>query len=1762
MPFDIDARISEWRKSLLDTTKRNRLIKFVTGRVGGIELIAPKPGDIWTRLVREYGTLTFPWKRDLLGLPREVVDADMIVADYDPRHGTLDPRQNELTRELTEHCRRSPNLRQTHLLTEFNDRQLAARLIRLARTAHEAATDHGVSTLFAAFGFLRWFEDKDSQEELRSPLLLVPISLHRETVEAEFTVAMEEDDLLPNHCLAELLRSQFRIQWPSAAEYKLDAEDPNCLPGYLDTIRARVKHVPRWEVIESAALGVFNFQKLAMWEDLGRNAELLKAHSLCRAISGETAKSLAPPEEMPAAADLDRLVPPEAVGHILDADSSQHEAIEAAKAGAHLVMDGPPGTGKSQTIANIIAEALAAGRTILFVSEKTAALDVVKRRLDRCGLGDFCLELHSHTASKKQVVGELGRCLELPPTRTPEVATARRQIAADRQKLNEFVAELHAVRQPYGWSAFRAHAELARLDRGGPRSRIVIKDLFEKDPAYVRQGTEILAGLADCAAVFTESGGHPWRGCKLATVTHSARDDAEYQVGRLSDVIPPAEKAVQALAALGFLVAPFTVPAWRAAEADARQVLSAPVLSPDWFKGDPKARAAALVELDRAAREARDLTPKLPEFDSAAIRSVDNPESYSGLVPNRERLANAHTVTGRARVEILRRIESSLRRLARIASDLHATSRSVSGLLQVTRTPTADHLGTLAAVALQLIDGPPVPVEWWDAARRAEVLDSFAQADQEERSLQAENAILAERFRPEALDPESLMFVVEAAQQSSSLWLRLWPAWWKIKRELLSWYRKVVPSFRALRADILKLERFHRRGMAVRQVVAEHAADLIMASPGKPDWAASAERVRAVEWIERVGVQYTFKAAVGPRRTLNRVALSDAAGELARLSTELHEGWARLLTEFAVPDAQMQLARAASDLGAWFDEEADQVRKESDSLAVLVGALTPEKDVLPGVLRERSLAARDLVAARSRIERARVSLNDSRSSEELEAIDHTAEAARGRQLLELLEGFNQPITPEIAAAFTEPAVREKLAAALRQSESARRPFDKAWERVTTDLFDPNAEVSTNIVLNKASLAELRTWAAARASDGARLDEWARFTKIKRDVVDFGVGGVLEEIKAGEIPPADAADAFRARFFRLWLDALHQQAPVLGTFSADTHDRLIARFAETDRLLIRATPHRVRYKLLSKETRPITREGAPDGSELGILLREVNKKRRHLPLRDLFARIPSILQRLKPCLMMSPLAVSTYLDTPELTFDLVIFDEASQVRPHDSICAIYRGRQLIVGGDPRQLPPTDFFMRTEDETGESDLDDAGTAPFESLLDVCLALGLTRKPLRWHYRSRREALIAFSNRHFYEGRLVTFPSAAEASDPAVTFHKVPDGHFTDGVNRIEARRVAELILEHARNTPKRSLGVIAFSLRQQDRILDELEVLRRENPATESFFGKEKDEPFFVKNLENVQGDERDVIFLSVGYGPDESGKVPMRFGPLNRAGGERRLNVAITRARQAMTVISSITAVDIDLSRTGAEGAKLLRSFLDYAERGPDTLPPLSAEGAATTETVFEQAVADELVRRGLSVQRGVGLGGYTVDIAVLDPQRPGTYILGVECDGASYRSALTARDRDRLRRSVLEGLGWTLVRVWSAEWVRDREKQIRRIFAALEAAKNPQRKPPSVDVELEPMAPVRRKLSKAVEFDSIENVPDPALNDAILASIVELGSMPMDDLVASVGKRLGFKRAGAKIRERVTGAVNEFVAAGRLVVAEPDRVRLTDPPGP
>jgi len=422
-------------------------------------------------------------------------------------------------------------------------------------------------------------------------------------------------------------------------------------------------------------------------------------------------------------------------------------------------------------------------------------------------------------------------------------------------------------------------------------------------------------------------------------------------------------------------------------------------------------------------------------------------------------------------------------------------------------------------------------------------------------------------------------------------------------------------------------------------------------------------------------------------------------------------------------------------------------------------------------------------------------------------------------------------------------------------------------------------------------------------------------------------------------------------------------------------------------------------------------------------------------------------------MMSPLSVSQFLDPDVLRFDCVIFDEASQICSEDAVSAIYRGKQVVICGDKMQLPPTSFFKQGDvDDDVASDED---VAVFESILAEAETAGFMPRQLTWHYRSAHESLIAFSNERFYNYSLVTFPSSASnAEETAVRFCHVSNGVYDRGGKRqnvVEADRVVQLVLEHIEKWPERSLGVVAFSTQQADAIQNRVELLQKQRRDLAWFFAEERLNGFFVKNLERVQGDERDHIMFSIGYGRDRNGSLTMNFGPVGKPGGEKRLNVAVTRARQQVTVVSSIRASDIDLDRVSSAGVLGLHKYLDFAERGYVALDQHGVLG--DYESPFEEDVAGVIRSLGYSVFPQVGVSSFRIDLGVVDPADPGRFILGVECDGATYHSAYTARDRDRLRQEILERkMGWQLHRIWSPDWVQRRSSEISRLQAAIEGA--------------------------------------------------------------------------------------------------------------
>jgi len=563
----------------------------------------------------------------------------------------------------------------------------------------------------------------------------------------------------------------------------------------------------------------------------------------------------------------------------------------------------------------------------------------------------------------------------------------------------------------------------------------------------------------------------------------------------------------------------------------------------------------------------------------------------------------------------------------------------------------------------------------------------------------------------------------------------------------------------------------------------------------------------------------------------------------------------------------------------------------------------------------------------------------------------------------------------------------------------------------------------------------------------RLFDLIRYNQLTSEMANFGLDFVVSISGNWDYGEGSLLRLFDFSWYNGLVEKAYLEFPEIKMFDRTHHEHILKEFNKLDRMIFRYN----QIRLAAKHWESIPKLG--NGGELMIINREINKKRRLMPIRKLIGQAGRAIQAIKPIFMMSPMSIATYIPQGSVQFDLVVFDEASQVKPVDAFGAIIRGRQTIVVGDSKQLPPTSFFDSLTDSADEDDYENVGD--MESILSLFLGKGAPERMLRWHYRSRHDSLIAVSNNEFYNNRLVVFPSPGlNTAARGLRFHHLPDTAYDRGRTRSnaeEAKIVANEVMKHAKRYPDLTLGVVAFSTAQRDAISMQLELLRRQDLSCEPFFNEGRHEPFFVKNLENVQGDERDVIFISIGYGKTAEGYMTMSFGPLNRDGGERRLNVLISRAKLAMDVFSNFTSDDIDLNRTQARGAVALKNFLHYAESGNLETPFKTGK---QPDSPFEEEVIKAIAQSGYNVEPQVGTAGFFIDIAIKDRKNPGRYIIGIECDGATYHSSQSARDRDRLRQEVLEGLGWRLHRIWSTDWYRNPQKELERTLEAINRAED------------------------------------------------------------------------------------------------------------
>ncbi len=1480
----------------------------------------------------------------------------------------------------------------------------------------------------------------------------------------------EDDTPTPNETLAHLLERDHDIALPS-----FDGDSEDCAV-YLEAVRELVLHRPDWNVTEDVFLSVFAFSKLAMRNDLQSLKKEGTGNPVILAMTDAQSQSMvsAPPSALPALPEdlsggrLDDLLEIRDQYAVLPADYSQLKTIRAVRSGQNLVVHGPPGTGKSQTIANMIGTLLGEGKTVLFVSEKSAALDVVKTRLEDNQLGVFCLDLHSERGRKANVYDQLRSAVEdRRGTSLRPFESTVEDLTRMRSRLNAVVRELHKVRSPLGQTIYQVQGRLAVL-RDLPQIQFPVKAVGEMDRDQLVNLVEAAGRIRPRQREFREHETSHWRVLRNATPSIDLADSVRADMYAIATTIETVSEAGAKLAEFLGLERPSRLSEVTSMVELARHFRYAPGIPLHWAADGEAERLLSIANREWASQvKYGQLSGAVMSVMGDSLSDLDFEDLASRIeLTTKQRealhyLLNSHW--GQGIVSPQGSLSSSLQRLLGSLLHLQRSAAQGAGLLGMREPENLESLVWLLTTLSQLGQMELVPSGWVQQGG----LDEAAKIVQSGRML-TESLVEHEGRLTSQFDPE-----IEELVDQSTLQRYRTDYQGRLRRLLSGSYRADSRALRAhsktgtrwsfeaeIRAvgDIVDLKRLRDSWTTLEPSLTEGLGRRF--NGRGTDWKAVLSDIEVVRGL----LDSTGQAPAVPN------CLQDA-GSL-RKARETGAG----LTEAA--QAFMELARTLLDGGqlqelqdgnltfgelAAFLEEAIQGAERIEQVAQTLAAVKPVE--IPDLQALETLIANG--AQLQRLERKRIEA-DLEVREAgfgpyyigLNTDWNAVEGALGwaRQLAELLPTIVR--SDRLDTHISAPLPSEEYA---RSSDTTAETTEQARARLNAICEGYDLRHASLRAWEDAGFDDILNWTRELVEDADNAPEWVRYSEAVEILRVLLGQDVIPAIRSHDaaITSKQVPGIIERQVLTAWLAWVGRNVREVSGFTVAEHEEVIARFGALDRQLPLAARNEIRRRCFARFPDFSARHSGR--SDVGILQRELTKKRRQWPVRRLLETIPDTIQSLKPCFLVSPLAVSQFLPAG-LTFDAVIFDEASQVFPEDSVPAIMRGRQVVVAGDQQQLPPTSFFQKMQaqddDDDDDDDLDDDDALEgHDSILDAAVGLigrCFSEEHLNVHYRSQDEDLIRFSNHYFYRDQLLTFPSP-RLHDTWLGINDVyvPEGRYDAGgtrTNRIEAERVVELVMRHMRERPPgESLGVVALSRAQADLIerrLDERRILERD---VEGRFSAGGNEPFFVKNLETVQGDERDRIILSIGYGPTVgSGAVPNRFGPINAKGGERRLNVVVTRAKQRIDLVHSLRATDIVSEQPGA---RLLRRYLEYVENPLGSIEgQVTEDPAAESESPFEEAVERALVARGHRVARQVGVSGYRIDLAITSEASTG-FDLGIECDGSQYHSAPAARDRDWLRQQVLEGLGWKIHRVWSTAWLENPQREIARIEEALKAAR-------------------------------------------------------------------------------------------------------------
>ena len=1544
----IDNKIKYWQNQLLDLGKRNKMISFKETKRATLRIVEPDFNSFYNRFLIKEEELTF----------QRPIDKESDIRMY-----SILSLMDSLSVPI--------DIQQGDIKTNLSYEETVKTLKNLRNKARLSLDEQGTNILYLVFGFIEWREKGSKDDWIKSPLILVPASLVLESLNAPYILKKYDDDVVVNPTLAYLFERDYGITLPEFDSTEDSIDD------FMKKMEKLVD-VRGWRVIRESALGLVSFLKISMYKDFLNNENEIRKNPIIQAFSGDLSfvnnvdlKELDFDHDSLKASDIYQ---------VMNADSSQQDAIVLSQKGVSFVMQGPPGTGKSQTITNIIAQGLADGKKILFVSEKMAALEVVHKRLEEVHLSDFCLSLHSHKANKKDVLEQLGQNLNLKKIKVKDEEIAKlTRLDMVRDDLKGYVGDIHHTINPLEMSLYEVYGVITQLEDLPDISL----GLFDTDK-LTKDDVNRLSLLIEKLETLRFSLGrdwynNPWQGIIVNRL-------GPVQKTELKDTINDLIRLINNKPETCNLPVPFfamcnyeNIKNYYDCYSYADKCYKAP---DEWLHKNLDDERDLINDIKDKRNRISSLHDKiLNDYDERIF--VTDKEAIFGPFEMNCKLIQETINPGYSSDTLFKSCNELMQGLNSYYEDINTVnevSKKFSERFSVERAGCFEQLEKYLTISEILIEKDKINSQ----------IKSF-----DDRLL---------------LEYEPSVFNID--------------------------YENMLKRFKAEYVGVFRIF--------------------------KKQYREDIKQIRLVN------------------RNVKKVSDSDAISLLTCLRER----------DELVKNRDAQLDRIGVILGynSFYDKEAFFTEQDVAEYRNLINRIKKYKDEyikidqsdFDSMLIRVSYAQKTVLDLIKSVEYINSFVKISKQYSEIKAVFFEI------KMLNALQNDYEDRLSEASKIFSFERIDENYdwsfieelinAVDTLKSIPQEKGIDENWIYYIADLKFKNESNAwrsylESIISNKdkfesfinlydennkklfCDFTKLLVRLKQCAECFGSLDEWIDYRECEKLCADNNLSNFVEQSIDIQYPEGKLKDVFLKAFYYLWIEKQIAKLDRIQTFNQSVQCDKVKQFRELDMHQLPVAQMRIREKLISgMPSRSVFNRS---GDEMSVLIHELGKKRKIMPLRKLFKSIPNLLLKLKPCLMMSPLSVSYFLEADTYKFDMVIFDEASQIFPQDAIGAIFRGKQVIIAGDSKQLPPTNFFAANtnNDYDFDAEEDDYDEIISDSILEEATK-SLVNRSLLWHYRSRYEDLISFSNKEIYGNNLVTFPSSkVNEADSGVEYIYVNKGVYENRCNLEEANRCVDLIEMHIKTHPERSLGVVAFSESQQSAIEDAVHEFRRKHMEYDYFFSEDKEEEFFIKNLENVQGDERDTIIFSICYGKNAQGRMYMRFGPLGHQGGERRLNVAITRAKYNVKLVGSIRPEDIDLNKTNSEGVKMLRKYIEFASRSHESIINKIDDEFYETD-LFCNSVSKFLESNGYKVKRNVGSSDYRVDMAVEHPDIAGAYVVGIECDGDTYYKARTVRDRDNLRTTVMEQMGWKMYRIWSTEWFQNENNAKQRLLKYISEAIN------------------------------------------------------------------------------------------------------------